>query len=200
LIDYSIQAAKASSLIDQFYVSTDDDEIEKIALSFNCPVIKRPGELAEDDTSMVSVVKHAFQIAKKTDGLPFDFGIILQPTTPLRTGEDIDNALMKLINTKADSVISVYRVFDHHPMRMYNLEDDKLTPYSNEEPNRRLRQDLPPVYHRNGAIYAFRRELVEKFQTLIGYDTRPYIMPANRSINIDEEMDLILADLLLSKK
>ena len=95
-------------------------------------------------------------------------------------------------------MVSVYRVLDHHPARMYRLENERLVPLE-IEPIGRLRQDLPAVYHRNGAVYAFRRGLINETEGLIGPDTRPYIMPEERSVNIDNEIDLLLADLLLQR-
>lgn len=199
LIAYTIDAARDSHRLTRFVVSTEDAEIAEVARSLGCEVVDRPVELAADDTPMVPVARHALETVERAAGVRFDYGVILQPTTPLRTGEDIDRALQILIETQADSVISVYRVFDHHPARMYRLENERLVPYAPELPSR-LRQELPPVYHRNGAIYAFRRALVEDEGTLIGPDTRPHIMPAERSINIDNEMDLLLADLVLRRR
>jgi CMP-N-acetylneuraminic acid synthetase len=124
--------------------------------------------------------------------------VVLQPTAPLRTGEDIDSAFKILMETGADAVVSVYRVCDHHPARMYRMVNDRLVPYATEPASGR-RQDLPPVYHRNGAIYAFRKSLLEEGRVLMGGDVRPYIMPSTRSINIDEELDLLLADAVLQK-
>lgn len=199
LIAYTVDAAKASSYLTCFVVSTEDAEIGAIACSLGCQVVDRPVELAGDGVPMLPVAKHAVETAERAAKVRFDYGVILQPTVPLRTGEDIDRALQVLIETKADSVVSVYRVFDHHPARMYTIVDGRLVSYAPEPPSC-LRQDLPAVYHRNGAIYAFRRTLIEKDGTLLGADTRPYIMPAERSVNIDEEIDLLLADLLLRRR
>jgi CMP-N,N'-diacetyllegionaminic acid synthase len=161
-------------------------------------VMRRPPELAADDTPMVPVVRQVLA-ALSTAEAPFDFVVILQPTAPLRTSNDIDAALDILRNTAADSVISVYSVEDHHPARMYRLVNERLVPYA-DEPAGRLRQALPPVYHRNGAIYACQVRLVLEQQTLVGPDVRPYLMPKERSINIDDELDLQLADFLLSRQ
>ena len=199
LIAYTIDAVKASKRLARFVVSTDDEEIATVARSHGCEVLHRPAELAADDTPMLPVVRHALEAVEADERKRFDYAIILQPTVPLRTGDDIDRALALLVETGADSVISVYQVFDHHPARMYRLVDGRLVSYAPEPPDR-PRQDLPPVYHRNGAIYAFRRELIEETGTFMGPDTRPLIMPRERSINIDDELDLLLADLMLSRR
>ena len=194
LVAYSIDAAKGSRLLTTFVTSTDDSDISGIAKELGSPVLMRPSNLAADDTPMLDVVKHALtSLEKSMEG--FDYLVVLQPSTPRRTSADIDAALELLIESKADSVVSVYKVADHHPARMYRLVDGRLVPYE-EEPPARLRQQLPPVYHRNGAIYACRRALIDAFGTLIGKDSLPYIMPRERSINIDEEMDLAFADFL----
>lgn len=198
LIAYTIEAAKRSTLLTQFVVSTDDKEIAALSERLGAPVVWRPEHLAADDTPMLPVVQHALQKLEDDCGR-FEYVVVLQPTTPLRQADDIDEALRLLMNSGADSVISVYRVEDHHPARMYRVVDEKLVPYDSE-PEDRLRQTLPAVYHRNGAIYGCRRALIDESATLIGSHTVPYIMPRERSINIDDEMDLAFADFLLAKK
>jgi CMP-N-acetylneuraminic acid synthetase len=194
LIAYTIEAARESRCLTNFVVSTDDDEIAQVAHSFRAPVLMRPTELAADDTPMVPVVRHVLQEMKAV----FEGVVLLQPTTPLRTAYDIDSAVQTLFSTDADSVVSVYQVVDCHPARMYRLENDILVPYA-AEPSSRLRQALPEVYHRNGAIYACRRVLIEEHGTLIGPKTRPYIMPRERSVNVDDELDLAFFNFLLGR-
>jgi CMP-N-acetylneuraminic acid synthetase len=196
LIAYTIKSAQASRSLARFAVSTEDDEIAEISKSFGCEVILRPPELAEDDTPTVPVVQHVFSVFDEK-GEHFDYGVVLQPTSPLRRGADIDAALKILHESDADSVVSVYQVSDHHPARMYRLVEGRLVPYDDSTLSMR-RQDLPPVYHRNGAVYAFRRRLLDQ-NTLLGQVILPYIMPVERSLNIDNEMDLMLADLILGK-
>ncbi|MGH7775159.1 MAG: cytidylyltransferase domain-containing protein [Candidatus Binatia bacterium] len=198
LIAYTIEAAKGSRLLTDFVTSTEDLEIATVAKELGSPLLMRPKELAADDSPMLTVVQHALT-ALESDTVRFDYVTLLQPTTPQRFSEDIDAALTLLIQTGADSVVSVYQVSDHHPARMYRLVNGRLVPYDSE-PTDRLRQGLPAVYHRNGAIYACRRALIKEKGTLVGLDTRPYIMPRGRSINIDDELDLVLADLLLRRQ
>lgn len=197
LIIYTIKAAQESRVLTRCVVSTDDNEIAKITASLGCEVIIRPPELAKDDTPTVPVIQHVFKAFEDKKDM-FDYGVVLQPTTPLRTGHDIDEAIKMLHESDADSVISVYQVLDHHPARMYRLIDGELVSYDSHSSSWR-RQDLPPVYHRNGAIYAFTRELLDK-GTLMGQKIIPYIMSEENSLNIDNENDLMLADLILSKR
>jgi len=197
LIAYTIAAAQASRLITRCIVSTDDKETAEISKMLGCEVMERPVALAQDDTPTVSVIKHVFD-RLESQGKIFDYGLVLQPTSPLRTGQDIDSALQALFQSDADSVVSVYQVSDHHPARMYRMESDMLISFDETFASVR-RQELPPVYHRNGAIYAFHRHLLDK-NTLTGNRILPYIMAEDRSLNIDTEYDLVLANHILSRK
>jgi CMP-N-acetylneuraminic acid synthetase len=192
LIAYTIEAAQRSALLAHYVVSTDDIEIAGVARDCGSPILMRPPELAADETPTLPVVRHALAELRQ----PFDVVVVLQPTTPLRLGADIDRALRLLDETGADSIVSVYQVSDHHPARMYRLEQGRLVPYE-AGPPARLRQELPTVYHRNGAIYACRRRVIDELNTLVGPDSRPYIMPRDRSLNVDDEFDLAVADRLL---
>lgn len=195
LIAHTIAAAQHSQTITQFLTSTDDDEIAAIAQAYGSAVLRRPPELAADDTPMLPVILHALDYWGESP----DYFVLLQPTTPQRTAADIDAAVQLLHETGADSVVSVYQVEDHHPTRMYVLENGRLLPYAPEPPNR-LRQELTAVYHRNGAIYACRPPLLRHHHTLIGPDTRPYLMPRARSLNIDDETDFAFAQFLFSQR
>ena len=197
LITYAIEAARHSRMLTHVVTSTDDREIAAVAEHAGSQVIDRPAGLAQDDTPMIDVVRHALGAFEARAGRA-DYLVVLQPTAPLRTAEDIDAAMTLLKATGADSVVSVCPVGDTHPARMYRLTNDRLVPYRVVPPNR-LRQALETLYHRNGAVYACRRELVET-GTLIGPDTRPLLMPRSRSLNIDEETDLAFAEFLLSRQ
>ena len=197
LIAYTVEAAKRSRTLTHIVASTDDPEIASIAERLGSRVLLRPASLAADETPMVAVVQHALAFLEPTLGR-FDGVAILQPTTPLRTADDIDAALNILITSGAESVVSVYAVGDGHPARMYRLLEERLIPYESEPPER-LRQGLPALYHRNGAIYACRRHVIDDQHTLIGRDARPYLMPRARSLNIDDEFDLLVADLLIQQ-
>ena len=120
-------------------------------------------------------------------------------TNPLKIAKDIDGVIEKLYETQADSVVSVVRVWDHHPSRIKFIENDKLIDVYPEIPESR-RQDLTPAaYVRNGSIYATTFDSLVKTRTRLGEDTRPYIMPEERTINIDELIDLELARIMLKK-
>ena len=195
LIAYAIQSAQKSRTLTQFIVSTDSEEIAGVASRYGAEVLMRPPELALDNTPAASVALHALDILK-TQGHDYNYVVLLQPTCPLRTQEDIDNTVDMLVGSEYDAVISVYRVGDQHPARMYFLEDGRLVPYevNGEQLNR---QALPAVYHRNGVIYAIREQALRQEKTFNPRNKGAYVMSRLRSINIDEEMDLLFAEHLL---
>ena len=127
--------------------------------------------------------------------------ISLLPTTPFRTSDDIDIALKLLFESNADSVVSVTNVGGMHPLRMKKIiNDTKLVNYVNQNiENMRPRQELPPVYIRNGAIYTSKCSILHEYHSLVGPDCRAHKMPADRSINIDTIIDFKLAELVLSE-
>jgi CMP-N,N'-diacetyllegionaminic acid synthase len=199
LIAYTIEAAQHSRLLTHFLVSSDDPEILAVARKYGAPVpFVRPAELATDIAPTLPVVQHAVAEMERMHGITYDFIVLLQPTTPLRLPEDIDAALEKLVATGADSVISVCDVGAYHPARMRQIVDDRLVELPVREPKEMARrQDLPPVYIRNGAIYAVKRDVVMLQNTMSGSVCRPYIMPEERSVNVDSLLDLLLAEILL---
>jgi CMP-N-acetylneuraminic acid synthetase len=202
LIAYTINAAKVSRRLTHFVVSSEDPEIIAVAQQYGAPApFVRPAELATDEAPTLPVVQHAVREMEAREGLAFDYIVLLQPTTPLRTGGDIDAALDKLVATGADSVISVCEVGAYHPARMRLIEDDRLVDLPVKEPKEMLRrQDLPPVYIRNGAIYAVRREVVMEGSSMAGQVCRPYLMDPERSVNVDSRLDLLLAEILLKEQ
>lgn len=201
LIAYTIEEALKSKLITKVIVSSDDNEIIRIAKDFKTEApFKRPKKLATDAALAISVIKHAVLELEKLDKIKYDYVIMLQPTTPLRTAEDIDQALKKLIKTKSDSAIGVVDVGAIHPMRMKIIKNDKLLDLTKEPVENMPRQKLKPVYIRNGAIYAVKRDVLINQNSFKGKTCRPFIMPPERSVNIDDWLDLQLAEILLKKK
>lgn len=199
MIVYTIEAAQQSCRLNDFVVSSEDEEIIEIARQYGAasPFI-RPAELATDEAPSLPVVQHAVREMESIRGLSYDYVVLLQPTTPLRQAQDIDAAIEKLVATAADSVVSVCDVGAYHPARMRQIVDDRLVELPIHEPREMLRrQDLPPVYIRNGAVYAVKREVVMLQNSMIGQVSRPYIMPQERSVNVDSKLDLLLAEILL---
>ncbi len=202
LIAYTIEVALKSQLLGKVIVTSDDEEIIVVSGKYGAEVpFTRPAELALDTTPMVPVLQHAINFMEKKDGISFDYVVLLQPTNPLRLPSDIDEALKKLIDTGADSVISVCQVDNVHPILMKKIEDDLILPYCIEEKEGTRRQDYQPsAYMRNGAIYTVKRDVLMNNNSLRGQVSRPYIMPSERSVSIDSELDFKLVEFLLEER
>lgn len=194
LICHSIDAAKASKSVSHFLVSTDNPEITEVAKSWGAEVLPRPAELAQDTTPMPDVIHHVL----RERGSGFDIILLLQPTCPQRTSEDIDAALALFNDSKVQSVMSVYQVEDHHPGRMYKVAGGRLAPLFPELIAAR-RQDLPAIFHRNGAIYACRVDHFKRTGFLWDEQPVPYVMPRDRSLNIDDPFDFEIAEFIYSR-
>ena len=192
LIQWTIQAALSSNL-KRVVVSTDDDEIAEFSRSLGVEVpFKRPAELSTDQALSIDVVLHALDVLEED----FDAVMVLQPTSPFRTSIDIENAI-KVIGD-ASSVISVVSVEGNHPARMKFVDDGVLVdPPFAEVIENIPRQELRPMYIRNGAIYLTRISDLRN-RTFKGALSRALIMPKERSINIDTDFDLAFARVALS--
>ncbi len=201
LIAYTILEAKRSKYIDKLIVSTDDEEIAQISREYGAEVpFMRPKELAEDMTKSVDVLIHAVKFMEDNDLLLPDIIVLLEPTAPLRTVDDIDSGIKKHLDTDADSVVGVIKGDNRHPLKAKIIENDRIKDYSFEEKEIIRSQDLPPVYYRNGAYYSVKREVLMKERTLYGKDTRPLIMDESRSLDINSEFDLKLAEALIKNR
>lgn len=203
LIYHMLSAALKSKMIGYVAISSEDDEILDIANKYGGKskkfiLIKRPKHLAKDNTLAQPVLKHAVGEIESNKGYKFDYIVMLQATTPFVTSSDIDNAIKKIIETKADSIVSVYQINDTHPVKIKKIINDRLYQYS---PNLKetifRRQDLPPAYKRNGGIYISRRDVVMKDGLIWGKVCRPYIMPPERSVDINNYVDFYLAEAML---
>jgi CMP-N,N'-diacetyllegionaminic acid synthase len=199
LIGYTFNAVKKSSLLTDTILSTDSEEIQEFALQsdIDTPFI-RPSRLANDVISPMYSVLHALDFMEKK-GKHYDAVMMLQPTAPFRTDKDIDGAIILLENSLADSVISVVDVGANHPARMKYLDGDRLLdpPFCEEYENQR-RQELKQMFIRNGAIYLTKTSVLKK-ESFKGNDCRAWVMPWNRSINIDTFEDFIYANWIQSK-
>ncbi len=203
LIAHTIEPAM--TLRDRFHrliVSTDDVEIAEIAKSYGAEApFLRPAELAGDKVPMVPVLQHAVRAVEEMDSVRLDWVLLLQPTCPFRAPEDIQAALDLAFAGGCDSVISVVRVYAHHPILMKKIENNRLVPFAIEEIEGTRRQDYsPPAYMRNGCIYLTRRDVLIEKNSIWGEVIRPYVMPEERSVNVDSEMDLKLVEFMLREK
>ena len=200
LIAYSIVEALRAKSLTRVIVSSDDKETLEVAKKYGAetPFI-RPKELATDDALAIDVMVHAIKTCEELEGMRYDYAVMLQPTTPMRKGEDIDEAVGKLVNSMADSVISIVNVGAKHPYRMRKIVNDLLVDYADEGVENLPRQKLPPIYIRNGAIYAGKRDVIVEERSFKGKKCLAHFMPEERSVNIDSKIDLVLAETLMQK-
>ena len=160
LIAYTISEALKSNFLTRYIISTDDPEIKNIAEKNGAEVpFIRPADLATDKASSMVALKHAIDFVEKEEGISYDYVVELMCTNPLKTVNDIDSCINKLIQTGADSVIAVHKLDDHHPIRIKKIVEDRIVDFCLSEPLDSRRQDLKPnAYIRSGAIYALKRD------------------------------------------
>lgn len=201
LIAWTIETALASATMERVIVSTDSQEIAEIACKYGAEVpFLRPPELARDNTPGIEVILHAVCWLDEHKGYRPDYIMVLQPTSPLRTSEDIEIAIRLALERKADAVVSVCPVHQH-PYWMKRLtEDGRLVDFLPLERPHTSRQELPPVYALNGAIYLVQREVLLQRKTFYTDRTYAYVMPPERSLDIDTPWDLSLAELILKDR
>lgn len=187
LIAWTIAAARASRYIDRVIVSSDDDEIIGTARALGCEApFVRPAELARDDTPGIAPVLHALSV------LPgYDVVVLLQPTSPLRTVRDVDSCVEQLVETGAPSCVSVCEA-ECHPYLAYEKgADGSLQSFIAERAIANMRrQDFPPAWRLNGAVYAARVDWLKQAGTFVAAGTIGYAMPVDRSLDIDTREDL----------
>ena len=202
LIGYTISEALKSKYLTRYIVSTDDKEIQKVAKECGAEApFLRPSNLSTDNASSVSAMQHAVNWVEEQEGIKYDYVVELMCTNPMKTSRDIDASIEKIIKTNADSVIAVHKLEDHHPARIKKIIDDRIVDFCIPEIPESRRQDLKPeAYIRSGSIYALKRDYLMLEGKRYGSDnSRPYILPPERSVNIDTEIDFMIAELMLQK-
>ena len=201
LIAYTIEAGLASPFLDELLVSTDDAEIAEVARSYGAKApFLRPAALALDHSGTFEVIQHALEYCRGRQQ-HFDYLVYLQPTSPLREAEDINEALRLLRQKEADAVISVAQP-DHTPLWCNTLPESlSMTGFLREEVKNKRSQDLESYYRLNGAIYIIDIARLQAEKTFfLEEKIFAYIMPPERSVDIDSALDLKLCELLLAEK
>ena len=199
LLAWTIEQALEAKL-DGYVVSTDSARIAGVARTYGATVIMRPDELATDTAPSIDALIHALDVSESAYNTEFDIVADIRNTNPTKLAYDIDGAIRKLIATGADCVAGVTKLEDHHPSRIKMIVEDRLVPVW-PEPEGGQRQDLKPdVYIRNGSIYAVRTTALREGVFFNGGVTRPWLMPLERSVNIDSEMDLLVCEALLTSQ
>ena len=201
LIAYSIDAALQAQTLTRTIVSTDDKTIAEVSEQYGAEVpFLRPEHLATDTATSIAVLQHAVSYLAEQEGYKTDITVCLQPTSPLRSAKDLDQAVNLCLQSGADSVVSLCQA-KHHPFWMKKIVDGRVHSFiEDDEQHYTRRQDLPPVYQLNGALYVTRTTILLEQHRILGEHTVPYIMPQERSIDIDTPADLRLAECILKKE
>ena len=197
LIHYTINAARQSKLIERVFVSTEDTLIKVAALECGAEVIEPPADLAEDETATLPVLQHAVSHLETMGCLPGVI-VLLQPTTPYRKAEDIDNAIRMLMDKDADAVVSVVRS-ETRGIGSSNWSKDAQNSTRPRISRDVRRQVAPQDYRVNGSIYVYRVATIKAATSYAwGRNVYGYVMDKSSSLDIDEPFDLQLAELLLA--
>lgn len=184
LIAWTLEAAHSAGRLARVVVSTEDVEIARIAREWGGDVpFLRPEEFARDDTSHIEPVLHALDCIPEADWV-----MLLQPTSPLRTSGDIDGIVDYCRSKDAPAAVSVCEAFQH-PAWMYTMDSEGRMERVLETPMAMRRQDLPPVFALNGALYLARVDWLRETRSFLSRETQAYVMPRHRSAEVDDEYD-----------
>ena len=201
LIQLAVESANESNLLTRIILSSDDDEIIEEGKMAGCPVpFNRPSELATDQASTFSVLKHAVKWLGDNDDWHADILVLLQPTTPFRRGYHIDGVIDLLIKTQADAAMTI-RKPDYPPHWMLTTDKEKRIANLINGGNKYMRrQDTPEVYQPAGMVYAFKTELLYEIDTLFPFkDSRGFVVSSEEAVNIDSLVDYELAQVINNK-
>lgn len=199
LISWSIEAAINTPEIDKVIVSTDSNEIAQVALEYGAEIQIRPAELADDSSLVIDTIHYVINDLKK-NGEYYDYVTLLEPTAPLRSSEDISRCIELLSEKSLDSV-ATFKEADLNPIRAWGIKENKPTTFIEGAIPWLPRQKLPAAYQLNGAVYVTKTEkLLESKRELIMGNIGAIIMPKERSVDIDDMIDLLMADVIMKKR
>ena len=200
LIVWSIEAARESKYIDKCIVSTDDDKISNIVKKFGGDVpFKRPAHLATDESTTFDVLEHGINFFKN-QSVEFDYLVLLEPTSPLRDSNDIDEAIMILHEKRniADSIVGVSKVEATHPVFDVSINKAGLIqPYIGESFKVLRRQEIEELYFFEGSVYVSDIQVLLKEKGFYHDRTLPFVVPRWKSLEIDEIIDLLMAETVI---
>lgn len=202
LIAHAIEDAKTWKRDCDIIISSDDEEIRETGKEYGAEVLfERPEELATDESGKLPAIKHALQETEKAKSKGYDIVIDLDATAPLREPEDIERAFQKLTETDAENVYSVYESDKNPYFNMVELDKDDYARLSKNPSDRVLRrQDTPKVYAMNAAVYVYKKDFLERTDSIHGEKTKIIEMPEERSVDIDTPKDLRFAKFLMEER
>ncbi len=196
LVRRALEASVAAGCLDRVVLSSDDDEILGEAVGLDVVALRRPPELATDTALVSEVARHVLQ-ELDDPARPFQALAIVQPSAPFTAPEDVAGVVELLRRSGAESAVSVARApASRYPLKLKRLEGDRLLPFLADD-RLAASHELPPLWIRNGSVYAFRRDVVER--GLEAEDVRGYEMPPERSFDIDTAEDLAFAEFLVAR-
>ena len=196
LFAWTVEQAKESKYIDRLILSSDDMEIIRKAKQWGCEVpFVRPSELSKDDTPGIETILHALEVLPER----YSFVVLLQPTSPLRNADDINRCIEMCIENDSPSCVSIVKQ-DKNPKLMDAIEDnDKLRPLFEAKNDVYRCQSKANAYILNGAVYVADTEWLKKSKLLVSSETVGYVMPKERSCDIDTEFDMEICNIMLQK-
>jgi CMP-N,N'-diacetyllegionaminic acid synthase len=204
LLTYTAEAAFGSKLLNRIILSTEDEEIKQLGLQLGLDVpFVRPANLAEDNTPGLSVIQHAVRTLEIEENYHSDVIVVLQPTSPLRTSQHIDEALKKFLRDNADSLVSVTEIAHNlNPYSVMRLKaNGTLEPFLKYDEKKNIRQLKPVFYARNGAaIYICTYDCLMKKNSLFGDKLLPFFMKKEESFDLDDQIDWEIVESLLNNK
>ena len=196
LVARAIDVAREAAAVDRTIVSTDDDEIARIARDRDAAVVERPARLAEDDSLVADALRHLVDEVRAA-GEAATYLTMLEPTCPLRTSADVERCLKRLVDDELDSV-ATFTETDPSPDRLWALEDGTPRPYHDGANPWLPRQDQPDAYELTGGVYAFEIDrFPETGASLLFGRQGAVMMPPERSVDVDTEFDVAVAEALL---
>jgi len=195
LLAWTIEAGLQARCVSDVLVSSDSPQILDFCAGYDIECLRRPDHLATDEASSLDVLSHVVEWAD-SQRRAWDWLMLLQPTSPLRTARHIDEAFEQLAASSCDGLISVTPA-THHPYKAFTLKDGALHGIINDDYPFAPRQSLPDCYFANGALYITRFEQFRRSARLLGDHTLPYVMDRASSVDIDKPADLIEAEGLL---
>lgn len=188
--------------IDRVVVSTDHEEIARVAEGYGIDApFRRPENISGDIIGDIDVLTHALHATEENDGQTYDVIVMLQPTSPFRTAKHVENTIKKLIDENLDSVWTISESDSKaHPLKQLTFEGDALGYYDKENAGKIIaRQQLKPLYYRNGAAYAMTRECLLERKSLMGEKTSA-VLVEEHMVSIDTEWDIALVEFILSRQ
>jgi CMP-N,N'-diacetyllegionaminic acid synthase len=200
LIVWTIETAKSVQEIDHIFVTTDDDEIAAVSKRNGAQVIRRPAALATDDAMPIDVIRHALKTLPAL-GVDCDLILYLEPTCPLRSGDDLLKALHMLVSAEQFDAVASFSKASLHPHRAWKLEGSRPSLFLPGANPWLPRQKLPEAFQLNGAVYAFRKEsITETSISPLNGKIGGFVIPEERAIDIDDEKDFRIAELLMKRE